>query len=172
MSPSLTIERMRHLHDIEIPLSQDSRKALILTRESGRKCAHADRTTYDLTQAKVYLHGDGAPWIQAGLHYFPNCVFVLDRYHKNKALRQAVSALKAQDRKNYKSQLYLALCDGGKERFQSIAEEMLSDFPPVPARSRLFSTLSAIFDPPTSNPYRNVTPCESLTPLTAAQALG
>ena len=32
---SLTIERVRHLHDIEIPLSQDSRKALILTGENG-----------------------------------------------------------------------------------------------------------------------------------------
>ena len=50
----------------------------------------------------------------------------MDRYHKNKALRQAVSALKAQDRKNYKSQLYLALCEEDKERFQSIAEEILN----------------------------------------------
>ena len=32
---SLTIERVRHLHDIEIPLSQESRKALILTGENG-----------------------------------------------------------------------------------------------------------------------------------------
>ena len=50
----------------------------------------------------------------------------MDRYHKNKALRQAVSALKTQDRKNYKSQLYLALCEEDKERFQSIAEEILN----------------------------------------------
>ena len=42
---------------------------------------------YDLEGTKIYLHGDGAPWIRAGQEWFPNSEFVLDRYHKNKALR-------------------------------------------------------------------------------------
>ena len=48
---------------------------------------------YDLTNTKIYLHGDGAKWIKQGLEYLPNCVFVLDRYHKNKAIKQALSGI-------------------------------------------------------------------------------
>ena len=44
---------------------------------------------YDLSRAKIYLHGDGAAWIKTGLDYLPNCEFVLDRYHKNKSIKQA-----------------------------------------------------------------------------------
>ena len=40
---------------------------------------------YDLEKTKIYLHGDGALWIKQGLEYLPNCTFVLDCYHKNKA---------------------------------------------------------------------------------------
>ena len=48
---------------------------------------------YDLTNTKIYLHGDGAKWIKQGLEYLPNCVFVFDRYHKNKAIKQALSGI-------------------------------------------------------------------------------
>lgn len=48
---------------------------------------------YDLSNTKIYLHGDGAPWIKEGLEYIPNCQFVLDRYHKNKAIKQALSGI-------------------------------------------------------------------------------
>ena len=34
---------------------------------------------YDLTNTKIYLHGDGAAWIKQGLEWLPNSVFVLDR---------------------------------------------------------------------------------------------
>ena len=48
---------------------------------------------YDLEGTKIYLHGDGASWIRQGLDWLPNSVFVLDRYHKNKALKLAVSGI-------------------------------------------------------------------------------
>ena len=34
---------------------------------------------------RIFVSGDGAAWIKEGLEYLPNCEFVLDRYHKNKA---------------------------------------------------------------------------------------
>ena len=44
-------------------------------------------TRYDLTDTKIYLHGDGANWIHTGFEWLPNAVFVLDKYHKNKAIK-------------------------------------------------------------------------------------
>jgi len=44
---------------------------------------------YDVDEIeKIYLHGDGAPWIKTGLSYLPKVQFVLDRYHLNKALKE------------------------------------------------------------------------------------
>ena len=40
---------------------------------------------YDLKGTRIYLHGDGAAWIRQGVEYLPDCTFVLDCYHKNKA---------------------------------------------------------------------------------------
>lgn len=34
---------------------------------------------YDLSETRIYLHGDGAAWILAGLEWLPRCQFVLDR---------------------------------------------------------------------------------------------
>ena len=79
---------------------------------------------YDLSQTKLYLHGDGANWIRAGLEFLPNCVFVLDPYHKNKALRQAVGGLEEKKAEECRKTLYEALKGGEKERFASIAETL------------------------------------------------
>jgi hypothetical protein len=44
---------------------------------------------YDIDEKTItYLHGDGAEWIKSGLTELPNCKFVLDSYHKNKAIRE------------------------------------------------------------------------------------
>jgi len=46
-------------------------------------------SVYDIDEIeKIYLHGDGASWIKAGLNYLPKAQFVLDRYHLNKALKE------------------------------------------------------------------------------------
>ena len=79
---------------------------------------------YDLSETKLYLHGDGANWIRAGLEFLPNCVFVLDPYHKNKALRQAVGRLEGKQAEQCRKTLYEALKNGEKERFASITETL------------------------------------------------
>ena len=79
---------------------------------------------YDLSETKLYLHGDGANWIRAGLEYLPNCVFVLDPYHKNKALRQAVGGLEEKEADKYRKTLCEALKNGEKERFTALAETL------------------------------------------------
>lgn len=53
---------------------------------------------YDLTDARIYLHGDGANWIRKGFEWFPGAVFVLDKYHKNKAIKNMTAGLSAAGR--------------------------------------------------------------------------
>jgi hypothetical protein len=46
--------------------------------------------TYDIEKIKkIYISGDGAPWIRAGLDYIEKSAFVLDRYHINKYILKA-----------------------------------------------------------------------------------
>lgn len=48
---------------------------------------------YDLTEATVYLHADGASWINKARNYFPKTKFVLDKFHKNKYITQIFSCV-------------------------------------------------------------------------------
>jgi len=40
---------------------------------------------------KIYIAGDGAPWIKEGLKWILKSRFVLDRYHLNKYVLKATS---------------------------------------------------------------------------------
>ena len=61
---------------------------------------------YDLSYVKrIYLHGDGATWIKAGLDVLPQCRFVLDRYHLEKAIKSVASG----DKEEYRLPLRRAL---------------------------------------------------------------
>lgn len=42
---------------------------------------------------KIYINGDGASWIKAGIHYIAGARFVLDKYHMNKYIISATSQL-------------------------------------------------------------------------------
>lgn len=84
---------------------------------------------YDLTQARIYLHGDGAPWIKQGLDYLPNCVFVLDRYHKNKAIKQALSGIDRLAGSQHERHIREAFDAGDKERLLAIRNTLLSRYP-------------------------------------------
>lgn len=84
---------------------------------------------YDLAGTKIYLHGDGAAWIKKGLEWLPNSVFVLDRFHKNKALKQAVSGIDPSVGKKYERVLRLALKENDKDLFQQATESLISQFP-------------------------------------------
>lgn len=84
---------------------------------------------YDLRRTKIYLHGDGASWIKLGLEYLPNCEFVLDRYHKNKAIKQALSGIERLAGSQYEFRIRKALDEGDCERLRSIRDALLHRYP-------------------------------------------
>ncbi len=59
-----------------------------------------------MEELKIYIHGDGASWIKAGLGYLPNSKFVLDKYHFCQYLKPVVQSELVV---GYKVQLCLAL---------------------------------------------------------------
>ena len=84
---------------------------------------------YDLRNTKIYLHGDGASWIRQGLAWLPNSVFVLDRYHVNKALKSAVGGIERKRGCQYEHHLRRALKEGDQERFCAVRDSMLTRWP-------------------------------------------
>jgi hypothetical protein len=84
---------------------------------------------YNLEKTAIYLHGDGAAWIKSGLAWLPNAVFVLDKYHKNKAIKQLLSGLEKKQRSRYNQQLRQALFAADKQRLAAIAEEVAAHLP-------------------------------------------
>lgn len=84
---------------------------------------------YDLTDTKIYLHGDGASWIKAGLEWLPNSVFILDRYHVNKALKGAVSGIDRKSGCQYEYHLRRALNEGDRDYFCSVRDSLLARWP-------------------------------------------
>ena len=84
---------------------------------------------YDLENTRIYLHGDGAPWIKAGLDYIPNCEFVLDRYHKNKAIKQTLSGIDRMAGSQYEFHIRKALDEGDRSKLVSIRDTLLSRYP-------------------------------------------
>lgn len=64
---------------------------------------------YDLENTKIYLHGDGAAWIQTGFEWIPNAVFVLDKYHKNKAIKTITAGLESENRTFFETEIRWAL---------------------------------------------------------------
>lgn len=104
---------------------------------------------YDLTDAKIYLHGDGASWIKAGAEWLPNCVFVLDRYHVNKALKLAVSGIDRKSGSQYEFHLRRTLNEGDRDYFCSVRNSLLARWPEreesiLKATNYLFSNFDAI----------------------------
>ena len=67
---------------------------------------------YDLKETDIYLHGDGAGWIQTGLEWLPNSQHVLDKFHKNKALKKVCAGLDGQTRRAMEKALRAALDEG------------------------------------------------------------
>lgn len=84
---------------------------------------------YDLTGTRIYLHGDGAAWIKEGLEYLPNCTFVLDRYHKNKAIKQALSGIDRKSAAQYEYHIRKALSECDRKRLLAIRNVLLDRYP-------------------------------------------
>ena len=64
---------------------------------------------YDLSDTKIYLHGDGGNWIQTGLEWIPRSVFVLDKYHKNKAIKAMTAGLDKAERNLFDKEIRWSL---------------------------------------------------------------
>ncbi len=84
---------------------------------------------YDLSDTQIYLHGDGAAWIKRGLEWLPGSVFVLDRYHINKALKAAVSGIERKSGSQYEHLLRQALNEGDRDYFCSVRDSLLARWP-------------------------------------------
>jgi len=55
---------------------------------------------YDLDSVeRVFLSGDGAPWIRAGKDILPKCSFVIDGYHLSKYIKTATASYKGWEKK-------------------------------------------------------------------------
>lgn len=76
-----------------------------------------DQRYPNVENLRIYLHGDGANWIQSGLDWLPNSHFVLDRFHVWQALKQIAPA----DSTEY-LELRDSLFDVDKEEFKRLVK--------------------------------------------------
>ncbi|SHF23727.1 Uncharacterised protein family (UPF0236) [Thermoanaerobacter uzonensis DSM 18761] len=69
---------------------------------------------------KIYIAGDGAPWIKEGLEWIVKSRFVLDRYHLNKYVLKATSK-----EPKYRDKIWRAINEGDKEGVKKVLDELI-----------------------------------------------
>ncbi len=80
------------------------------------KIWHYLDANYDLEFAEhIFISGDGAPWIRAGVEYIPNAHYVLDGFHLKKAIFKAAGA----DASNRK-ELFTAIANGQRSEMNRL----------------------------------------------------
>ena len=93
-------------------------------------------TEYDITEdTHIVINGDGAPWIRAGVDYFPNAIYTYDRYHLKKWIKQALSNREKQERRkaylaadaNDPVKLVTAIAEAEKAEIDEKKKEDISD---------------------------------------------
>ena len=84
---------------------------------------------YDLTDTKIYLHGDGADWVQKGLEWIPSAIFVLDKYHKNKAIKTITAGLSKERRNKFNAVIREALANEDLKLFRDISRCLCNESP-------------------------------------------
>ncbi len=82
---------------------------------------------YDLTGTKIYLHGDGGKWIQTGLEWISGAVFILDKYHKNKAINSMTAGLEKVDKKLFDNEIRWALENEDLRFFDELTASLCSE---------------------------------------------
>jgi len=82
-----------------------------------------------LSGTRVYLHGDGAEWIKQGLEWFPRSIYVLDKYHKNKAITAMTAGLDKAARKFYREQIRFALANRDSRFLFELSDNLTSQRP-------------------------------------------
>lgn len=85
---------------------------------------------YDLDNVKIYLHADAGEWIQEAFNWFPSdAVFVLDWYHVNQRILEAVSGIPAPDRDAYMKALKECFKEKDSRLLAELKESMISSYP-------------------------------------------
>ena len=84
---------------------------------------------YDISNAVVYIHGDGAPWIRAGLKWFSNAKFVLDEYHKNEYVKKTFSGIPKDESDDLQKELREILKAGTKEDLLCFQGDLVAKYP-------------------------------------------
>lgn len=82
-------------------------------------------THYDLTNTKIYVHGDGGAWIEKALEWFPKATFVLDRYHYNKYKKIILACLDGKQRSSFGTRIQNAVEKEDEEKLTVIWKELL-----------------------------------------------
>ncbi len=84
---------------------------------------------YDLSGTKIYVHGDGAAWIQKAKEWLPNVTFVLDRYHYNKYKKTVLASMDGEQRGTYAFRLQNAILKHDEDKLIQIWRELLEAKP-------------------------------------------
>lgn len=95
---------------------------------------------YILDGTKIYLHADGGRWIQTGLEWLPNAEFVLDKYHKNKAIKAMTAGIENKYRGIYDKEIREALNNENIEFYEQLVGSLLIQ---NPERAEIISVNSA-----------------------------
>jgi len=90
------------------------------TDEFWLKAADLIYRDYELKDMKrIYIHGDGANWIKEGIDWLPESKLVLDKFHLNKAIMEAM-ARQPEKRRD----IYRAINTSDLNFFKKITTEM------------------------------------------------
>lgn len=81
---------------------------------------------YDLDGTQIYLHGDGGSWIQKGMDWLPDARFVLDKYHKNKAIKEMTAGLGRRARAAFDKEIRAALSEADTRFFDELTQSLIS----------------------------------------------
>ena len=84
---------------------------------------------YDLDGTQIYLHGDGGNWIKQGLNWLPDARFVLDKYHKNKAIKEMTAGLGRSARAAFDREIRAALSEADARFFDELTQSLISQVP-------------------------------------------
>jgi hypothetical protein len=78
---------------------------------------------YDMSRIKkVYIYGDGAPWILNGLDVFAGAVHILDEFHFKKRLKKLLAGEICSP---YSAVIHAAISNNNKARFSRIVDKVL-----------------------------------------------
>ena len=84
---------------------------------------------YDLSDTRIYLHGDGAAWIAKGMEWLPHGTFVLDVYHKNKYIKQMLAGYEGDKTSQLRKDIDQALTDMDEDYFTNIVNLLVTHSP-------------------------------------------